>query len=338
MRHKLIFFLAIFLFGNKLLYSQTLGGTSAFGFLRASYSPQLSALGNANVSSISTDLSLSYHNPALLRKENSHQLAANFTQFYAGIQSVQALTAHYYAPWATTFSAGVVYLNYGKSILTDPSGNSMGNFSANEYVTQVSASKQYLQHWFYGTTLKFIHSNYAQFRASGVALDVGLNYYDSIRQLQIGFVAKNMGSQLTTYAGIYEDMPFDIQVGITKRLIGSPLQFSLTAQRLHQFNVTYNDTAFNSVNGIRDPSTDMVSNLFRHLILATEILVSDRFQFSLGFNVLRRSELLVSNSANGLTGFSFGVTYTIKKMQAHFARSSYQQNNGINQFGVSVKL
>lgn len=323
---------------NLSAFAQTLGGTSVFGFLKVSPSPKLSALGNSNVSTFSKDLSLSYHNPALLRKDNSQQLTANFTQFYAGIKSVQAIAAKYYSPWETTFSGAVVYLNYGNSILSDASGNTYGNFSANDYVAQVSASKQYLEHWYYGSTVKFIHSTYAQYRSSAIATDFGLNYFDSSRQLQIGFVAKNMGIQLKSFSGIPEDLPFDIQLGITKRLIGSPLQFSLTAQRLHQFNLTYNDTVFNRANGIRNSSTDLVSNLFRHFIIATEIIVSDKLQFSIGFNVLRRSELLIANSANGLTGFSFGASYSIKKIQAHFARSSYQQSNGINQFGLSLHL
>ena len=338
MKKSFLFFLFFLFAVTSDTVGQTLGGSSVFGFLKVSPSPKLSALGNSNVSSFSNDLSLSYHNPALLRKENGKQLVANFTQFYADIKAVQASTATYYAPWETTFSASVVYFNYGKSILTDASGNTYGNFSANDYLAQVSASKQYLEHWFYGTTVKFIHSSYAQYRSSAIAADFGLNYFDSSRQLQIGFVAKNMGIQLKSYAGIPEDLPFDIQMGITKRLIGSPLQFSLTAQRLHQYNLTYNDSTFNNANGIRKSSNDLASNLFRHLIFATEILVSDKLQFSVGFNVLRRSELLIANSTNGLTGFSFGASYSIKKMYINFARSSYQQSNGINQFGLSVQL
>ena len=335
---KRLIVLIVLLAINCASNAQTLGGSSVFGFLNVSPSPNLSALGNSNVSSFSNDLSLSYHNPALLRKENSKQLTANFTQFYADIKALHASTARYYAPLKTIFSAAVVYFNYGKSTSSDASGNTYGNFSANDYVAQVSASKQYLEHWFYGTTVKFIHSSYAQYRSSAIAADFGLNYFDSSRQLQIGFVAKNMGIQLQRYAGIPEDLPFDIQMGITKRLLGSPLQFSLTAQRLHQYNLTYNDTTFNNSNGIRKSSNDLTNNLFRHLIVATEILVSDKLQFSIGFNVLRRSELLIANSTNGLTGFSFGASYSIKKMHINFARSSYQQSNGINQFGLSVKL
>jgi hypothetical protein len=53
-----------------------------------------------------------------------------------------------------------------------------------------------------------------------------------------------MGFQLKTYAGEQEDLPFDLQIGITKKLANAPLGFSITAQHLHQFNTLYSDEDF----------------------------------------------------------------------------------------------
>ena len=48
---------------------QTLGGNAVFGFLKQANTAQLSALGGINITSGGKDVGMSFHNPALLRKE-----------------------------------------------------------------------------------------------------------------------------------------------------------------------------------------------------------------------------------------------------------------------------
>src|SRR4030095_2575332 len=208
--------------------------------------PQLTALGGINTSNISNDISLSFQNPSLLRDPMHAQMAAVFNIFYADIKNIHWMIAYRHEKLKTNFSLGVNYFAYGNTTQTDASGNIMGEFRPNDYVIQFSGSRKYLEHWYYGATIKFISSNYAQYNSSGLAFDVGLNYYDSSNLLQVGFVAKNMGVQLKTYGGQAEDMPFDLQIGITKRLAKAPLQFSFTAHHLHQFNIAYFDSTFDN--------------------------------------------------------------------------------------------
>jgi len=60
-----------------------------------------------------------------------------------------------------------------------------------------------------------------------------------------------MGTQLSTYNGtaVKEELPFDLQAGISKRLENAPFQFSVTAHHLHRFDIFYNDTLFNAQEG-----------------------------------------------------------------------------------------
>ncbi len=318
-------------------FSQTLGGNAAYNFLKFSPSPQLSALGGVNISNINKDISLSFHNPSLLREDMHAQFAANFTSFYAGIKNVHALAGFRKENWATNFTAGVNYFHYGSTTQTDAAGNIMGTFSPNDYVVQVGASRKYLERWYYGASFKFIHSSYGQYRSSAIAVDFGLNYYDSSSLMQIGFVARNMGSQIQTYAGTAEDMPFDLQLGITKRLRGSPFQFSITAQRLQTFDILYNDTTYNSNNGA-EVNDGFFTKLIRHFVFGTQVFVGDKLEFTVGYNVLRRAELSVVNSSNGLTGICFGAGVTLKKFQFRYGRAQYQSNTGVNQVGINVVL
>jgi hypothetical protein len=331
-------FAAVLILLHLQAITQTLGGDAAFNFMKLSPAPQLSALGGVNGSVITKDVSMAYHNPALLRPEMHGQMAANFNLFYAGIKNIHAQGAYYKSSWKTSFGLGVNYFHYGATDQTDAAGNIMGSFRPYDYAVQISAGRKYLERWYYGATLKYIQSAYGIYRSNALALDVGINYFDTSSMLQVSFLARNMGSQISTYGGEAEDMPFDLQLGITKRLVGTPFQFSVTAQRLHQFNLVYNDTLFNNSEGSGNANDGFLNNLFRHFVFATQVYAGDRLEFTVGYNVLRRAELSINNTNNGLTGVSFGVGVNLKKLQIRYARSQYQSSTGFNQFGLNVQL
>ena len=319
-------------------FGQTLGGDAAYNFLKTSPSTQLSALGGVNVSNISADLSLGFQNPSLLRKQMDKEFSGNFNLFFSGVKNIQAQAVFYHQKSETVFSGGVNYFHYGTATQTDAAGNVMGEFKPSDYVVQLSAARIYLERWHYGASLKFIQSKYGVYSSSAIALDFGLNYLDSASGFQVGFLARNMGTQLKTYAGIAEDMPFDLQLGFTKRFRNSPFQVSVTAHRLHQFDLAYNDTTFNSDIGVSNSNDGFVANLFRHFVFTGQAYVADKLEFSLGYNVLRRSELKVANATGGLSGISFGVGLLLPKLQFRFARSQYINSTAYHQIGINVKL
>jgi hypothetical protein len=242
----------------------------------------------------------------------------------------------------TTFSAGINYFNYGSIAETDMAGNVSGAMRPADYVVQVSAARQYGERWHYGVTAKFIHSAYGIYRSSGVAMDLGIAYADSAHLWQASLVAKNMGAQLKTYTGSGGgDLPFDLQLGISKRLAHAPLQFSLTFFQLHRFDTRYNDTLFNNEMGQGQDSKEkkyIFDKFFRHVLLAVQLYIGDKIEVTAGYNYLRRKELNITNAGNGLNGFSMGVGVLFKKIQIRYARSYYQNNSSYNQFGLTLRL
>ncbi len=318
--------------------AQTLGGQSTYNFLKTSSSTQLTALGGVHLTSFSKDLSLSFHNPALLREQMNRQFSSNFNLFFAGIKHLHAQAAFLHRPSKTMWSAGVQYFHYGSASQTDAAGNVMGEFRPSDYAVQVSAGRKYLERWYYGATLKYIQSNYGVYRSSAIALDVGLNYLDSSHGWQVGFLAKNMGTALRNYAGQGEDLPFDLQLGVTKRFLHSPFQVSVTTQRLHQFDLAYNDTSFTIDNGYPSTNDGFVANLFRHFVFAGQAFVGEKLEFTVAYNVLRRTELKVPNATGGLSGLSFGVGILLPKLQFRFARSQYINSTAYHQIGINVNF
>lgn len=330
-----------FIFLITRVFSQTLGGSSVFNFLKLSNTPQITALGGVNVSQTTNDVGLSFNNPALLKPEMHTQMNAVFNNFYGGIKVYHLSLGYHSEKLNTNFSCGLNYFGYGNISETDASGNMLGNFRPTDWVMQVSASRSYLDKWNYGGTLKFISSNYGQYSSNGVAMDVGVLYQDSSKLFSASILAKNLGFQLRKYDGTEpDDLPFDLQVGITKRLRSAPFSFSLTAQKLHQFNILYNDSVFNNENGFVNGSTKKFSfnKLVNHFVLASTIYLGDRVEAIVGYNFLRRHELNIGNSGNGLNGFSLGAGVLFGKLQIRYARAYYQNNSAFNQVGLNMKL
>src|SRR5688572_26830790 len=210
--------LLIILFCYNALRAHVLGGNSIFNFLRLSHTAQLTGVGGVYLSQVWRDVGMVLHIPSLLNNELDEHLNAVFNSFYSDIKVYHLSGALYLDKWKTNFSAGLHFFDYGKVPETDPAGNILGKFHPVDWVMQVSAARTYLENWSYGATFKYISSNYGQYRSSGVALDAGVLYRDSTAGLSASIVAKNMGTQLKTYEGAgREELPFDLQAGITKR-------------------------------------------------------------------------------------------------------------------------
>ncbi len=269
----------------------------------------------------------------------SGQWQASFTSLGGGIRNYHLLSGFHLEKIASDLHVGINYFNYGNIAQTDASGNILGEFRPTDYVVQAGISRSYAEHWKYGASLKFIYSSYGVYRSGGVAMDLGLTYTDTARLWQAALVLKNMGTQLKPYEGSSrQDLPFDIQLGVSKRLDRAPLQFSITLHHLHQFNIRYEDTVFNADNGFTQTGQKFFDQLFRHFVFSAQFFVSNKIEISAGYNYLRRQELNIGNAGNGLNGFSMGVGILVKKLQLRYARTYFQANQVSNQLGIGFSL
>ncbi|HSB91464.1 MAG TPA: type IX secretion system protein PorQ [Flavitalea sp.] len=336
MRFLLLFTLLI----PAVVKSQSIGGRTVYNFLEQANPVLVTGLGGINISTSTSDPAIAFNTPSLLRQSYDQHIALSFQSLYGGIKNYQLFTALYSSKLQTVFSGGIHYFNYGVVPQTDASGNQQGEFRPADFIIQGGFARKYLSNWSYGGNLKFIHSSYGIYKSSGIGLDLSVTYADTSTQLQASLLLRNMGFQLSAYQGTEKDvLPFDIEFGISKKLQNAPIQFSFTAHHLNQFELLYTDTAFNNSNDYGNgESASTADQVFSHIVVSTQVYLGRYVELDAGYNHLRRKELNIGKSGNGLNGFSMGIGLLFPVIELRYARSYYQNNRSFHQVGLSFSL
>lgn len=326
--------------------AQVSGGQHAMEFLRLPTGPHITALGGINVSNADKDISLAMQNPSLMRPGLHNIIGLNQNFYYSGISATNLQYGYHIPKLETSFLLGVQYLNYGKLTQTDNLGNVMGDFKANDYAITLGTSRQYRNKWRYGASLKFAQSSLYDKSATAALADVGVTYMDTASLITVGIVAKNMGVTLKKYnpANPAEPLPFDLQIGITKRFKYVPLRLMATLHHLYEWDIRYDNPAdVQSTNlfGTEEEDTKekkyFADKLFRHFIFGAELLLGKRVLVSASYNHLRRSDMVITDKT-GMTGFAYGIGLDLNRFQVHFARSHYHIAGAYNELGLDIAL
>lgn len=329
----------IFMFFSASVFSQN-EGRQYFTFLNLPANARNVALGGLNVSRPNSNASFVFNNPALADSSFTKHLSLTATPFVAG-SNYLALA---FSPAIKTpgfWSAGFQYLNYGDLIGRDEAGNEMGRFSANEYAFTTSYARSQ-GNFTLGTSLKLAGSGIESYRATGLLFDLGAVWKHPKNTFQIGLLAKNLGWLIQDYTSFgTATMPFDLQLGITIKPAYMPVRVSVTAHHLHDFDIVFNDPAvyfsFNNNGQKINRAVALPEKIARHLVLSAELLIHKNVNILLGYNHLRRQELLVQN-IGGTAGLSFGVVFMTPKYSLTYARGQYHQAGGANSITFGFNL
>ena len=306
-----------------LLHAQDAGAT--FQFLRLPSSSHAAALGGDNTSIIEDDLTLAFHNPALLTNATGGTLSLNYMSY---LQRTHVASAAYnmYIGNRSELAFGAHYLNFGSMKNTDAEGNIIGNFSAKDMALMTAYCFDFTDRLTGGVTGKFIYSNYEQVYSLALGVDLGLNYYNPESLLSLSIVARNLGGQVKSFDDTQEPLPFNLLMGISKELAHAPVRLSLTLTDLDKWQA---DDFYNtSDNTWKDL-------LIKHLIIGADIFPTHNTYLSVGYNFLLRSELK-HNAKRSAEGLSFGAGLQVRSMKVglsygkyHVAASSLMMNFAI---------
>jgi len=186
-----------------------------------------------------------------------------------------------------------------------------------------------------------IYSDYFTYKSFGMAVDIAGHYYLPKKDISITAVIKNMGYQLVTYNNNRDPLPFEVQIGVSKKLKDAPIRFSVIGTNLQKWdlNTLANDqpVEIDPFTGeeIKQKGNGFGDKLMRHVVVNAEILASKNFHLGIGYNYLRRKELMLESRA-GLVGFSFGLGMKISKFRINYGRSNFSKASGLNSFTVTV--
>lgn len=314
MRHQVLI-AVIFLIGFRL--AAQIGGDNTYEFLNINHSAFAAATGGITISQSRGDLSLPYHNPALLTSDMRQNLTLSYSRYFADIN-------YGYAAWAfgqgvrDNFAAGLSYINYGSFTEADESGNITGDFKAAEYTFTLMYSRRLDSLFTIGIDVKPLLSHLERYFSAGICADIGVTYTNTNLLFTAGFVIKNAGFQIKTYTGEKsEPLPFEIQAGITKSLSHAPFRFSLTLRHLEKFDMTYDyDTTDDTEAG------GAGEDILRHIVLGIELLPANNFWAGAGFNYQRRAEMRTTGKT-GTAGLSWGFGFNAKAFTFAYGRDTY---------------
>ena len=320
------------------LYGQA--GSSVYTFLNLPVSSRLAALGGNNISIRDNDINFAFGNPALLTEETDKNIGLNYTAYPAGIH-VGTVICGFSLNENSYFAAGVQYINYGQFQEVTEDNQLMGTFTASDYALNLIYAQKLTDKWTAGVIVKPIYSNYESYSSFGVAADAGASFYDEDSQWSAGLVVKNIGTQVKSYYSEdgtqqRESLPFEIQLGASKRFAHAPFRISITATNLQCWNL-YNSELNTTQYVVENANIGFMDMLMRHMIFAVDFLPSNSFYISLSYNYRRAAEMATGISRS-MSGFSGGFGLKLSKFQAGFSVAQYQTGILTYNFSLATSL
>jgi len=324
------------------------GGRDSYRFLQMPNSARMNALGSANVSAPTDDVSVAMYNPGLLQQDMHQSLSFNHQFYFAGIQSGYFAYGHHIGgDKDITLHTGFQYINYGDFRWTDEFDQELGEFSAGEFAWTVGGSMQVYDRLRVGTNIRIVNSSLETYNAFAMGLDLGAVYEIEEKDFTIGVALSNIGGTFSSYTETgSERMPYDVRVGISKKLPKAPFRFSVTAHNLHRWNLIYDNPEMEERNTLfadqpveEKPVSIFVDNFFRHLIFASEILIGkqENFKVFLSYNHFRRRELSVRDF-RGAAGFSAGFALKVKRFEIGYGFGNFHLAGSSHQLSISTNL
>ncbi|NNE25417.1 MAG: type IX secretion system protein PorQ [Saprospiraceae bacterium] len=325
-------------------YSQ-IGGRFAFESSNLPPNARLSALGGSLITVIDDDVALAQLNPAALDSVMDNQFSINHNFHFAGTQNGNLAFGKYLPKYGLTAHVAFQYMDYGTFDLTDAIGNINGEFSAGEYGFVLGVGKQLNERIRGGINFKTFIANYESYGAFAMGVDLGLHYQKPGSLTTWGIVLRNLGGELNPIVDDKRWLPFDLQIGMSKRLQHLPFRFSIIAHQMQKWYIRYDDPDVDNQTDIfgnvtsKSGFSKSVDNLFRHLIFNGEFLIGKQEQFRIrfGYNHLRKQELKVS-TFRSLAGFSFGLGFNIKKIKFDYGWGYYHIAGANNHLSLRLNM
>lgn len=298
--------------------AQSQESETIYNFLRLPVSAHVAALGGEGIALPDDDASLLFHNPALISNVTDKTMNLNFMTYMEGSKTASAsfILAH---KERGTWGFAAQYMDYGDIKEVTADNIEVGDVSAKDVMLMGTYTYCLTDKLAGGISAKFITSSLAGYNSMAVGVDIGLNYYDPKTGISLSAVARNLGGEVKAYEDDFEKIPFDLQIGASKRLGHSPLRFSATISQLHKWNERFAN----------------------HFTVGVDVLLSKSIYIAGGYNFRRAHEMKVEDeedSSSHWAGVSFGAGLRLKKFKLDMAYAKYHVSTSSLTFSVAYSL
>lgn len=276
---------------------------TVYDFLYLPVSAHSAALGGDQPALIEDDENLIFVNPALLSSVTDKTIALSYMNYMQGVNAGTAAFSRTVGQKGT-WAASAQYINYGKMKETDENNNDLGDFSAHDVALSGYFSYLLANKLAGGITAKWIMSYIGSYNSLAVGVDLGLNYYDPEKEWSLSAVAKNLGGELKAYTDNFESMPFDVQVGVSKRFVGSPFRLSASLVDLNHENYAF----------------------WYHAVVGADLLLGESLWVGIGYNARRAHQMKIEStdgSSSHGAGLSFGGGINLERFKLNISYAKY---------------
>jgi hypothetical protein len=290
---------------------------------------KIAGLGGVNTSLFNGGESFFLYNPALLSDIGNDHLSFSYGLLPGGAGLSNA-NYNFNLARVGTIGAGLQYLSYGQIQGYDDTGAPTQVFTPNDFTVSISHARQ-ANNFRFGATIKFSNTSISGYSGNAILFDLGGLFIHPEKDFTVGMAIKNFGFVTSEFSSTSNTtLPFDVQVGTSIKPEHMPIRFSITLHQLQQWDLTYDDEEINSFNTSLD-------NLFRHVVLAAEIILNKHISILTGYNHLRRKDLRLEQSG-GFSGFSIGTSISVKAFQLVYAYGGYHVAGNTNTFTLAADL
>jgi hypothetical protein len=334
------FFLYMMLMATISGWSQV-GGKSVYQFLNLVTSPRQAALGGKVITLYDSDVNQALFNPATINPEMDNHLAVNYGSLFGEVTYGTAAYAYTYDRHVQTFHVGVNYVNYGNFEGYDEFGQSTTSFTGSEMALSFGyAYNVPFTNFYIGGNAKLISSTLESYSSFGGAADLGVLYIDEDNDINYALSVRNIGTQITTYAGTREQIPLEVLLGISQELDNVPIRWHLTLENMQQWKVAFsnpNRTVGNLDGGSTQEKVGFFNNALRHMIFGVELFPRKSINLRIGYNFRRGEELRVVDQRN-FSGISAGFGLKMGRLKFNYSYSRYTLAANTSLFGLTINL
>ncbi len=318
-----------------------IGGKSVYQFLSLVTSPRQAALGGKVLTIYDEDVNQIHYNPATINPEMDNHLALNYGSYFGDVTYGTASYAYTYDRHVQTFAAGINYVNYGKLEGYDENGVKTASFTGSDIALSFGYGYNIpFTDFHIGANAKLISSTLESYNSFGAALDLGALFIDEKNDVNWALAIRNIGTQITTFAGTKEKLPLEVLVGVSQEVENVPVRWHLTLENLQQWKIGFSNPnrAIGSIDGEPTPEkVGFLNNALRHLVLGAELFPNRGFNLRLGYNFRRAEELRVLEQRN-FSGISLGFGLKMNKLKFNYSYSRYTLAGNTSLFGLTINF